>query len=85
MNTQSDLPPTRKPTTVTAGILARFRQVATLLVVQAAILFLAAGTFDWTWAWVFLGISLVSAFINGVFLLRTSPETIAERGQAREM
>jgi protein-S-isoprenylcysteine O-methyltransferase Ste14 len=39
----------------------------------------------WLWAWVLLGIYLVSVFINSAFMLRTSPETIAERGQPKEM
>jgi len=37
------------------------------------------------WAWVFLGIYLASTLINGAFLLRTSPETIVERGRPGEM
>lgn len=67
------------------GILKRFGQVAVLFIFQAAILFLAAGRLDWVWAWVFLAIYLVSISINAVFLLRSSPDTVAERGQASEM
>jgi protein-S-isoprenylcysteine O-methyltransferase Ste14 len=51
---------------------------------QAFLLFMSAGRLDWTWAWVFLSISFVSVLINGTILLRTSPETIAERGRAKE-
>ena len=84
MSTVSEIPPTKNRSNVVTGILARFGQVAILLLVQAAILFLAAGRPNWIWAWVFLGIYLVSVAINSVFLMRASPETIAERGQAKE-
>jgi protein-S-isoprenylcysteine O-methyltransferase Ste14 len=53
------------------------------MLVQAAILFLIAGRFNWMWAWVFLAICVVSMLINGSFMLRTSPETIAERGRPK--
>ncbi len=84
MSTISEIPPTKHRSSVVTGILARFTQVALLLLVQAAILFLAAGGLGWIWAWVFLGIYLVSVSINSAFLMRTSPETVAERGQAKE-
>jgi len=67
-----------------SGILARFGQIAILIIIQAAILFLAAGRLDWAWAWVFLGIYLVSVSVNSVFMVRSNPETIAERGHAQE-
>ena len=82
MSTKSKIPPTEDHQNVVAGIITRFGQIAILLIVQAAILFLAAGRLNWTW--VFLGIYLVSVSINSAFMTRTSPETIAERGQAKE-
>ena len=82
---QSEIPPTENHPNVVAGIVTRFGQVVILLGVQAAILFLAAGRLNWTWAWVFLGIYLVSVSINSAFMLRTSPETVAERGRPKEM
>jgi protein-S-isoprenylcysteine O-methyltransferase Ste14 len=84
MSIKSEIPPTEDHQNVVAGIVTRFGQIAILLIVQAAILFLAAGRLNWTWAWVFLGIYLVSVSINSAFMTRTSPETIAERGQAKE-
>ncbi len=84
MSTTTGVPPSERRPSVLAGIVARFAQVAIVFVFQAAILFLAAGRLDWTSAWVFLGIYLVSMSINSAFLMRTSPETIAERGQAKE-
>ena len=84
MSTISEIPPTKHRSSVVTGILARFGQVAILLLVQATLLFLAAGGLNWIWAWAFLGIYLVSVSINSAFLMRTSPETSAERGQAKE-
>lgn len=81
MNRKSDTSKTEYRPNVAAGIAARVGTVAFFMVLQAAILFLAAGRLTWTWAWVYLGIGLVSIAINGAFLLRTSPETIAERGR----
>jgi protein-S-isoprenylcysteine O-methyltransferase Ste14 len=84
MNTTSEIPPTENHPNVAAGILKRIGTVAIFFVLQAVILFLAAGRLNWIWAWVFLGICLVSVSINGTFMLRTSPETIAERGRPKE-
>lgn len=84
MNTKSEIPPIEQHPNVAAGILMRLGQIAIVFVVQALILFLAAGRLNWTWAWVYLGICLVSLAINGTLLLRTSPETIAERGRPKE-
>ncbi|MEN4042166.1 MAG: isoprenylcysteine carboxylmethyltransferase family protein [Anaerolineaceae bacterium] len=85
MNKQSTIPPTSKSPNLRAGMLKRFTQVAILFAVQAAILFIAAGQAGWTWAWVYLGISLVSASINAIMLMRAHPEIIAERAQASAM
>jgi len=68
-----------------ADIARRFAQIIVVLGTEAILLFLAAGRLDWTWAWVFLGISVLSLLINATFLLRTSPEVIAERGRPKEM
>ena len=84
MDSTSEIPRTENRPSIMAGIVKRFVQIAVVFAFQAAILFLAAGQLSWTWAWVFLGISLVSVLINGAILLHTSPETIAERGQAKE-
>lgn len=68
-----------------AGVRKRFMQVFITLAIQAAILFLAAGRLDWVWAWIYIGIYLVGVAINAAFMLRYSPETIAERGEPRGM
>lgn len=82
MNSTSEIPPTENRPSIRAGIVKRFVQIVIFLALQAAILFLGAGQLDWTWAWIFLGISLVSVLINGAILLHASPGTIAERGQS---
>ena len=83
MNTESEIPPTENHPNVVAGILKRIGTIAVSFVLIAVILFLAAGRLSWTWAWVYLGICLVSVLINGPIMLRTSPETIAERGELK--
>lgn len=77
-------PATEGQQSLRTGIVRRFTQVVVVFALQAFLLFVSSSRLDWTWAWVFLGISLLSMLINGTILLRTSPETIAERGQAKE-
>jgi protein-S-isoprenylcysteine O-methyltransferase Ste14 len=83
MNTKPETPLAENQPTILAGILKRIGAVAISFVLLAVILFLAAGRLNWTWAWVYLGICLVSVLINAPFMLRTSPEMIAERGELR--
>ena len=83
MNSTSEVPTTKDRPNIRVGIVKRFIQVSVIFVFQAAILFSTSGQLDWLWAWVFLGISIVSVIVNSVILLRTSPETIAERGEAK--
>lgn len=85
METKADIPPAENRPDVAAGIAARFRQVVFLLAFQAIILFASSGRLNWTWAWVFLGIYIAGVLINAFFMLRTSPETIAERGRTKDM
>jgi protein-S-isoprenylcysteine O-methyltransferase Ste14 len=85
MNTKSEVPPTENHPNVAAGIVMRFLQITIGLVLQAVILFLAVGRLNWKWAWIFLGIYLVSISINSAFMLRTSPETIVERSRPGKM
>ena len=85
MNPPSETPANDKRKDITSGIIRRFVQIVFVFGVQAALLFLAAGRLDWTWAWIFLAISVISVLINGTILLRKSPETVAERGHPKEM
>ena len=85
MKTTSAIPPIEHRTSVAAVVIARFVQIALGFAVVAGALFLAAGRLDWVWAWVYLGIMVVSVAINGAIIMRRSPETVAERGQPGEM
>lgn len=66
---------------VLSGILKRVVTVALFLGLIALILFLAAGTFECLWVWVYLGILIVSSLTFGVITILTNPETVAERGE----
>jgi protein-S-isoprenylcysteine O-methyltransferase Ste14 len=66
------------------GILKRAATMAAAFILIGGILFLFSGNFGWLWAWVYLGICLVSVSINAPIMLRTSPETIAERGEIQK-
>jgi protein-S-isoprenylcysteine O-methyltransferase Ste14 len=68
-----------------AGITRRVVQILVMFIVLWLILFLGCGYLDWTAAWIYLGISLLSVVINAFFMFRTSPETIAERGKPTEV
>lgn len=63
----------------------RVVQVVLVTAFQAAILFLSAGRLDWAWAWAFLGLYAGGILINGAFLLRYNPQTVAERATAEGM
>ncbi len=67
------------------GIAMRFGTITATLAVEAALLFGGAGRLNWPWAWAYLGISLATVLIIGSIMLRTSPETIAERGRPKGM
>lgn len=85
MKTTSAIPPVEQHPSVTAGIVARFAQVAIGFGMIAALLFLGAGRLDWIWAWVLLGIYLINTLINAPIMLRRSPETVAERSHLETM
>lgn len=85
MNSKSALPPMTQPPQLAAGIRARIIQILTGYLVVGAILFLAAGSLDWLWAWVYLGIMLALIGVNAVVMHRLNPEVIAERGRPGAM
>jgi protein-S-isoprenylcysteine O-methyltransferase Ste14 len=66
--------------TLTKSIITRSIQIVGYLALQAVILFAGSGDLAWTWAWVYLGVGLLSTVVNATFLFSRSPETIAERG-----
>jgi len=76
---------TRYRSDVATGIALRAGALAVVLLAQAALLFGGAGRLDWLWAWGYFGISLATVAVGGALVLRSSPETIAERGRLRGM
>jgi protein-S-isoprenylcysteine O-methyltransferase Ste14 len=85
MTTTPDNSASQKQERISSGIRARATQILVMFLVLGLELFLGAGTIHWVWAWVFLGTGLVSVAINAVFMLRSSPETVAERGRPKEV
>ncbi len=63
------------------GILKRAAQIGIQLLVMAGILFLSSGRLDWWMAWVYLAVFAIGVTINAAFLMRISPELIAERAR----
>ena len=59
----------------------RIVQVLILMAIDAAILFAAAGTFNWTAAWAYLGLRFIGLVFGAVFIIRENPEIINERGR----
>jgi len=66
---------------ITRGILRRGVQIGIQLLIMAGILFLSSGRLDWWMAWVYLAIFAIGVTINAAFLMRISPELIAERAR----
>jgi protein-S-isoprenylcysteine O-methyltransferase Ste14 len=65
----------------TSVVRKRMVQVFAQLGLFAVVLFVSAGTLDWPWAWIYLGVSVAILAVNGLALPR---ELIAERGATRE-
>jgi len=62
-------------------IIRRLIQVFSIQILQGAILFIAAGTLSWKWAWILLLLGAVILIIN-LFLLPA--ELIEERGRKKD-
>ncbi len=84
MNHQTQFPPIARSVDLRKGIFARLITIVVFMAMQAVLLFWSSGRLDWIWAWVYLGICIASLTTNALVLLRTSPETIAERGRPQE-
>jgi protein-S-isoprenylcysteine O-methyltransferase Ste14 len=70
-------------TGTTRGIVKRAAQLAAMLVLQAALLFITAGRVDWIAAWIFLGVYVGTIVFNTLVLLPEHPDLIAERAQPK--
>jgi protein-S-isoprenylcysteine O-methyltransferase Ste14 len=67
---------------VQRGVVRRAVQVMVLVAFQALVLFASSGRLRWGMAWVYVGVYVVGGLVNGVLLMRVSPETIAERAES---
>jgi protein-S-isoprenylcysteine O-methyltransferase Ste14 len=63
-------------------IIRRLIQVFSILLLQGAILFIAAGTLSWKWAWYVLLLGLVLLIINLIVL---PAELVGERGRKKNV
>ncbi len=66
------------------AIVRRFAQIGVLIIVQAAILFLAAGRIDWAQAWAYMILYVAVIALNASIMLPRNSDLIAERGQIKE-
>ena len=66
------------------NILRRVGQIASFLVVTALLLFIAAGSLTWLYAWLYMGVSLLIILINSFFATPELAELVAERGRKKE-
>jgi len=73
--------PEEPKASLSGGIAARGAQIGVMFVLLGVVAFGAAGTLEWGWAWLWLAIYLGSTLVNAWFLMRRSPELVAERGR----
>lgn len=66
------------------AVIRRMVQVIVVMLIQMAVVFAAAGSLDWPWAWIFFGAYLGILLVNLAVLVPRQPELIAERGRVRE-
>jgi len=62
-------------------VLRRMRGVVIFIIITALILFIAAGTIKWYYAWLYLAATVLSVIINTIFM---PADLIAERGRKQE-
>jgi protein-S-isoprenylcysteine O-methyltransferase Ste14 len=84
MSTDASATKPETPPEMTRLIARRLIQVLAGVLVQAVVLFAAAGRLDWAMGWAYVGVNLGIVAFNMVVLLPTSPELIAERGRVKE-
>ena len=60
------------------NIMRRIFQVWFTLIIQGVILFIAAWTINWLWAWIFLFLGVILLMINSMVI---PAELIEERGK----
>jgi protein-S-isoprenylcysteine O-methyltransferase Ste14 len=63
------------------GIIKRIIQLVIMVLIQAIILFIAAGRLDWIEGWAYIGLYLVLLLIASAILLSKDPGLVAERAR----
>ncbi len=70
---------------VARGVRRRLVQIAVTLLLLGVATFLPAGTVQWTWGWVYVGLYVLGTLVTGVFVLRTGWEIVARRSETAGM
>ena len=84
MNNLNTMPSSQhRPTLERSGI-NRIIQLSVAVVVMTVILFVSAGRLDWTEAWIFLGVYVLSILAVGTWLFRHDVGLLNERGKVGE-
>ncbi len=73
------------PLEISRGVSRRIGQVALMLVVQAAVLFGAAGTLLWPWGLTLLGVQVAGIAASGLLMGEKRRELMAERSKTGGM
>jgi hypothetical protein len=64
MKTETQVEQLNRQSDVTAGVIQRLVQVAAIILLQAAVLFVASGRLDWVTAWVYVAVYLIVVSVN---------------------
>jgi protein-S-isoprenylcysteine O-methyltransferase Ste14 len=68
---------------VKTGVLRWVRKNSSFLLLVGAIIFLAAGSWNWMWGWAYLGLIAGVQVLTGLLLIPTNPELVVERSQVQ--
>ena len=71
--------PSELTTEVRRGIVKWGVKATVGIIVYGLILFLSAGTLNWIWGWIFLGVLAIHLIAHPLLLLPRNPELLAER------
>jgi protein-S-isoprenylcysteine O-methyltransferase Ste14 len=69
---------------VTRGVIRRIVQIVMLVLVQAAMLFLSAGSLRWINGWAYIGVYVLALVVAAAILIPRSPEMVAARSEIRK-
>jgi uncharacterized membrane protein YgaE (UPF0421/DUF939 family) len=84
MNTDPSVSQSNSSRAVTSLVVKRLLQVIIVILLQASILFVSSGRFDWLMAWVYVGVYVGIVLVNVMIILPKDPELIAERAKVKE-